>query len=218
MQGYRPTIVINILALLVGCVVTFCFVGRDGGTGKATAGNTAAEESAAKDAIAKDVPAKAATGFPVAAAAAAPAGDAMSGTSIPGSPDRFLDLPGEPVTATPLVPDFRPEDYGHNLVQAHNDVNPDSGELYDRTTRQLWAVSITTHAVYGVEQLYLDARDRRLYMKTVKEPGEPAMWGHFSLTDSFTSEMQQAGRLEFTAGDGVRRIFVLAGSSASTGQ
>jgi hypothetical protein len=103
-------------------------------------------------------------------------------------------------------------------VEEHRDVNPDSGEFYDGATGQLWAVSIKTQAVYEVEQLYLDAQHRRLYMKTISKQGEPARWGYFPLSDGFASEMEQARRLELTTGDGSRRIFVLAGSSEFSGQ
>jgi hypothetical protein len=216
MQGYRPIIAINILALLIGCVFTVCFVGRDGGAGKATADNPAAEDAAANDAVTKnatekDTTATAATGSAVAAAA----DDAVTGA---GSPDLVFNFAGEKVTVTPFIPDFHPEDYARDLVEVHRDVNPDNGEFYDGTTGQLWAVSIATGAVYEVEQLYLDAQDRRLYMKTIEKQGEPARWGHFPLSDGFANEMEQARRLELTTGDGVRRIFVLAGSSKFSGQ
>ena len=209
MQRYRPIIAINIVALLILCVFVVHFAGFRGGAGQATAGNVASDVATAKDATAK-----ATTGSGVAAAA----DDAVTGRAISGSPDVIFNFAGETVTVTPFIPDFRPEDYARNLVEVHRDVNPDNGEFYDGTTGQLWAVSITTGVVYEVEQLYLDAQHRRLYMKTIRKQGEPASWGHFPLSDGFASEMQQARRLELTTGDGVRRILVLAGSSEFSGQ
>jgi hypothetical protein len=209
MQRYRPIIAINIVVLLILCVCVVRFAGFHGGTGQATAGNVASKVATAKDATAE-----ATTGSGVAAAAA----DAVTGTATWGSPDVTFDFAGETVTVTPFIADPRPEDYARNLVEEHRDVNPDSGEFYDGATGQLWAVSIKTQAVYEVEQLYLDAQHRRLYMKIISKQGEPASWGYFPLSDGFAGEMEQARRLELTTGDGVRRILVLAGSSEFSGQ
>jgi hypothetical protein len=169
---------------------------------------------ASEVATAKDATAEATTGSGVVAAAE----DAVTGTATSGSPNLIFNFAGEKVTVTPFIPDFHPEDYARNLVEVHRDVNPDNGEFYDRTTGQLWAVSITTQAVYEVELLYLDAQHRLLYMKTIEKQGETARWGHFCLSDGFAREMEQARRLELTTGDGVRRILVLAGSSEFSGQ
>ncbi|HEX4053859.1 MAG TPA: hypothetical protein VHX86_06310 [Tepidisphaeraceae bacterium] len=208
MQRYRPIIAINIVALLILCVFVVHFAGFRGGDGQATAGNVASEVATAKDATDK-----ATTGSAVAA------DDAVTGTATSGSPDLIFNFAGEKVTVTPFIPDFHPEDYArNNLVDVHRDVNPDNGEFYDGVTGQLWAVSITTQAVYEVEQLYLNAQHRRLYMKTISKQGEPARWGYFPLSDGFACEMEQARKLELTTGDGVRRIFVLAGSSEVSGK
>ncbi len=204
MQGNRPLIVINIITLLILCVFVVHFAGFRGGAGQATAGSVASEVATVKDASAK-----ATTGSGVAAAA----GDAATGTATSGSPDLIFNFGGEKVTVTPFILDSHPDDYARNLVEVHRDVNLDNGEFYDRATGQLWAVSITTQAVYEVEQLYLNAQHRRLYMKIISKQGEPARWGYFPLSDGFASEMEQARRLELTTGDGIRRIFVLAGSS-----
>ena len=219
MQGYRPIIAMNIVALLILFLFVVYFAGSHGGAVQATAGNVAADVATAKDAVAKDTAAKdtansATTGSAVAAAA----DDPENGRAIPGSPDRILDFAGVMVTVTPLTPDFLPEDYSRNLVAAHKDGNPENGECYDPTTGQIWAVSITTAVVYEVERLYLDAPHGRLYMKAITRPGEAARWGHVPLSEGFTNDMEEAGRLELTTGDGVRRIFVLAGSAESSGQ
>jgi hypothetical protein len=209
MQRYRSIIAINIVALLILCAFVVHFAAFREDTGQATAGNAAAEVATAKDATAK-----ATTGSAIAAAA----DNAETGRAIAGSPDRIFNFAGDIVTVTPFIPDSRAEDYARNLVEVHRDVNPDNGEFYDGTTGQLWAVSITTGAVYEVEQLYLDAQHRLLYMKTITKQGEPARWGHFCLSDGFAREMEQARRLELTTGDGVRQILVLAGSSEFSGQ
>jgi hypothetical protein len=209
MQSYRSIIAMNIVALLILCVFVVHFAGSHGGASQATAGNMAPEVVTAKDAVAKDTANSATTGSAVAAAA----DDPENGRAIPGSPDRILDFAGVMVTVTPLIPDFLPEDYARNLVAAHRDGNPENGECYDPTTGQLWAVSITTAVVYEIERLYLDAPHGRLYMKAIKRPGEAARWGHVPLSEGFTNDMEEARRLELTTGDGVRRIFVLAGSS-----
>jgi hypothetical protein len=72
---------------------------------------------------------------------------------------------------------------------------------------------MTPHAVYEVEQLYLDAQHRRLILKAIEKQGEPANWGFFRLSGAFTNTIKQVKKLELTTGDGARRIFVLAGSS-----
>jgi hypothetical protein len=110
MQGYRAIIAINILAMVIGSVFAVCFVGRDGGAGKASAGNTAGEDATAKDGIGKDLPnpptkdtaATVTTGSTVAAAS----DDAVAVTAIAGSPEVFLSFAGETVNATPFIPDL----------------------------------------------------------------------------------------------------------------
>jgi hypothetical protein len=209
MQRYRSIIAINIVVLLILCVFVVHFAGLRCGAGQATAGSVASEVATAKDATAE-----ATTSSGVAAAA----GDAATGTATSGSPDLIFNFGGEKVTVTPFILDSHPDDYARNLVEVHRDVNLDNGEFYDGATGQLWAVSITTQAVYEVEQLYLNAQHRRLYMKIISKQGEPARWGYFPLSDGFASEMEQARKLELTTGDGIRRIFVLAGSSEFSGQ
>jgi hypothetical protein len=137
MQKYRLIIAINILALLILCVFAAGFAFH-GGAGRATAGNVAAEVATAKDPTAQ-----ATTGSAVAAATI----DGVIVTSIAGTPDVILNFGDETVIAAPLFRDFSPEDYGHNLVKVHRGADLDGGELYDGTTRQLWAMSITTQAV-----------------------------------------------------------------------
>jgi hypothetical protein len=77
---------------------------------------------------------------------------------------------------------------------------------------------MTTQNCYEVEQLYLDVEHRRLIFKAIEKRGEPADWVFFRLSSKFTSDMEQAKKLELTTGDGARRIFVLAGSSEFSGQ
>jgi hypothetical protein len=208
MQAYRPIIAINILALLILCVFVVHIAGFDGGTGKATAGEVAAKHAATN----------ATTGSSVAAAA----DDAVTETAIAGSPDVILRFSGETVNATPFIPDFRPKDDTGNLVEGQRRVDSNevatATELYDGTTGQLRALSMTTQAVYEVEKLYLDAQHRRLILKAIEKREEPANWGIFRLSGKATTDMEQAKKLELTAGDGSRRIFVLAGSSEFSGQ
>jgi hypothetical protein len=217
MQKYRLLIAINILALLILCVFATGFVFH-GGAGQATAGNVAAEVATAKDAVAKDTAATATTG----SAAAPAADDAVTVTAIGGSPDVILSFAGETVNATPFILDYRPEDDTGNLVEGERGVDSNevatARELYDGTTGQLRALAMTPQAVYEVEQLYLDAQHRRLIFKAIEKRGEPADWGFFRLSSKFTSDMEQAKKLELTTGDGARRIFVLAGSSEFSGQ
>jgi hypothetical protein len=218
MQGYRPIIAINIGVLLILCVFVLHFAGFHGGAGQATAGNVAAEVATAKDATREDATAKATTG----SAIAAPTDDAVTVTAIAGSPDVILSFAGETVHATPFIPDFRPEDDTGNLVEGKSGLNSNevgiARELYDGTTGQLRALSMTPQAVYEVEQLYLDAQHRRLILKDIEKQGEPANWDFFRLSGTLTTTMQQAKELELVTGDGARRIFVLAGSSEFSGQ
>jgi hypothetical protein len=208
MQGYRPIIAINILVLLILCVFAMRFAGWHGGAGEATAGNATAEEAAAKN------PAVTSTSG---SAVAAPAEDAVCVTAISGSPDVILSFAGETVHATPFVPDFRPEDDTGNLVEKQSGINSNevgtAKALYDGPTGQLRALSMTMQDVYEVEQLYLDAQHRRLIFKAIEKRGEPADWGFFRLSGKFTTDMEQAKKLELITGDGARWIFVLAGSS-----
>jgi hypothetical protein len=138
-------------------------------------------------------------------------------TAISGSPDVILSFAGETVHATPFVPDFRPEDDTGNLVEKQSGINSNevgtAKALYDGPTGQLRALSMTMQDVYEVEQLYLDAQHRRLIFKAIEKRGEPADWGFFRLSGKFTTDMEQAKKLELITGDGARWIFVLAGSS-----
>jgi hypothetical protein len=174
MQGYRPIIVINIVALLILCVFVVHFAGFHGGAGQASAGNVAAEVATAKDATPKDAIAKATTGSAVAAAA----DDGVTVTAIAGSPDVILNFGDETVIATPFFRDFRAEDDARNHVEVHRGVGTDefanAGELYDGTTHKLWGLSMTTQAAYEVEELYLDAKHNRLYVKAIVKQGETA--------------------------------------------
>jgi hypothetical protein len=223
MQGYRPIIAINIVVLLILCVFVVRFVGFPGGAGQATARNVAPEVATAdvatvKDATPKDATATATTG----SAVAAPADDAVTVTAIAGSPDVILSFAGESVNATPFIPDYRPADDTGNLVEGQSGVDSNevatARELYDATTSQLRALAMRPQGIYEVEQLYLDAQHRRLIYKAIEKRGEPADWGFFRLSSKFTTDMEQAKKLELTTGDGARRIFVLAGSSESSGQ
>lgn len=91
-------------------------------------------------------------------------------------------------------------------------------ELYDGTTGQLRALSMPMQTVYEVDQLYFDVQHRRLILKAIEKRGEPANWDFFRLSGKFTTDMEQAKKLELTTGDGARRIFVLANSSEFSGQ
>lgn len=179
MQGYRPIIAINIVVLLILCVVVAYFAECHDGAGRGTAGNVAAEDAAAKDATGKAT---------IGSAVAATSDDAVAGTAIAGLPDVTLNFGGETVTVTPFIPDFRPEDYARNLVEVQPGLDLDERELFDGTTGHLWAVSITTQAVYEVEEVYLDAQHRRLYLRAINKQGEPPSSGHFCLEDGFTRE------------------------------
>jgi len=207
--------------LLILCVFVVHYAGLAGGAGKATGGDAAAKDAAGTattDSAAKDAAATATTG----SAAVAPTDDAVTVTAIAGSPDVILSFADETVNATPFIPDFRPEDDTGNLVEGQSGVDSNevatARELYDATTGQLRALAMTPQAVYEVEQLYLDAQHRRLIFKAIEKRGEPADWGFFRLSGKFTTDMEQAKKLELTNGDGTRRIFVLAGSSEVSGQ
>jgi hypothetical protein len=201
MQAYRSLIAINLVVLAILCAVVVRFAGSHFGAAQATA-------VTADDATAKPT---------AGSAVAAPVDDGVSGRAIAGSPDIFLHFAGDTVKVTPFIRDFRAEDTARNLVEKHESECDNEGELYDGATSQVWAVSITTDAVFEVEQLYWDAQNGRLVVKAINKPGEPASWGHFCMSGHFVSELEQANRLEFIAGDKVRRIFVLAGSPESSG-
>jgi hypothetical protein len=208
MQGNRPILAINIVVLLILGLLAVRFLGFRSGAGQANADNAAAEDLAAKDATAK---------ASTSSAAPTAAGVSSTVTAIAGSSNIILNLPGETVNATPFIRDFRAEDGARHLVEEHNSECIDEGELYNRTTGQLWAVSLTTQTVFEVDQLCWDAQNGRLFLTTTNKLGQPSGgWGHFCLTGHFVSELERVKRLQLITGDRVRRIFVLAGSSESS--
>jgi hypothetical protein len=192
------------------------FAGFHGGADQANAGDRAAEVATAKEATGMEPTAKARIDSAVPIVSA---DGVVAGTPSAGSSNVILNLPGETVKATPFIRDFRAEDGARNLVEEHNSECVDEGELYNRTTGQLWAVSLIAQTVSEVDQLCWDAQNGRLFLTTTNKLGQPSGgWGHFCMTGHFVSELKRVKRLQLITGDRVRRIFVLAGSSESSGQ
>lgn len=179
MQGYRPIIAINIVVLLILCVFVVHFAGSHDGAGQASAGDRTAEVATAREATGMDATAKSGTDSAVPASAVAD-GD-VAGAANTGSSNVILNLPGETVRATPFIRDFRAEDDARNFVQEHNSECADEGELYNRTTGQLWAVSLTTQTVFEVDQVCWDAQNGRLFLTTTNNLGQPSGAGDISV-------------------------------------
>lgn len=212
MQGYRILIAINVVVLLILSLFIVRFRGNFSG---ATWPSSIANVATGQKVVGEDSTAVAKTDSAIPSAA----GDGVvGGPASPGSENVILRFAGETVIATPFLRDFRPQDNIPTFVEKHRDVCLDAGELYDQRTGKLWAVSISTRAVYEVEELYLDTQDGRLFMKEIDKSGDAASWGHLSLSDQVTLNMERTRRLRFIAADGVRRFYVLAGSSESSRQ
>jgi hypothetical protein len=57
-----------------------------------------------------------------------------------------------------------------------------------------------------------------LIVKAIERKGEAPTWDSLRLGDKWVSDLEQAKKLEFTAGDGVPKFFVHGKPAGSTGQ